>query len=260
MQEWRYYQLPDGTICCGVHSRNKERVELPKVKNILSEVVVTKGEGKVTVRKMQMMRSVEDLGNYARVYPNFKHGGRKDAIFPCNTLSPMSLGPIEHGQPSFPPAQNLENMWQGSKCYEDEMNDKGRPTQKFFDTEYKMYLDDVPHRHKEQYKTSKCLFMIWEKEKKKLIKLPYVESRQIYCHFYAKYAREQDAFKKLKKLHDEGINICIYGYDGYEPSDDIEKDYLDPKRPFGHELVLYVMLKYKEEDWIWKKHSTLNLT
>lgn len=258
-----YYKLNDGRIVCGVHSRGKERVELPKIKKVLEKVEVTKGEGKIEVRKIQMMKSVEDLGNYARCFPNFKHGGRKDACFDCSSLSPFRLGPIDHGQPSLPPAKNLENFFQFNKVYSDEVDKNTQPTQKFFDTQLKGYLDEVPHRHKPQYKIEKCLYSIWEKKDKTLVSLSYVESRQIYSHFYVKYAREQEAFKKLVKLHEDGYNICIYGYDGYPTNDvkasDMEEYYLDPSKPFGHELVLYTMLKYKPEEYPWIKYGKLEL-
>jgi hypothetical protein len=59
-------------------------------------------------------------------------------------------------------------------------------------------------------------------------------------------------YKYLHTLKDDGYNLQIIGYDGYNlqiigydgftPSDDLYSHYIDPSRPFGHELVLHTML------------------
>jgi hypothetical protein len=71
--------------------------------------------------------------------------------------------------------------------------------------------------------------------------LSYIESRQIYCHYYEQFALASPDFHHLKQLLADGVNLQICGYDAYQPSGTPDTHYLDPSRPFGHELVLYTM-------------------
>ena len=122
-----------GGYYCGTHSKKDEsRTKLNKNPNAkaereedleryFKEIKVNAdtrksidGHGSLACYKMRMMKSVPLDSNYLNVFPNFKHGGRKDGIG-CSTLSPMSIGPIDHGQPGLPPALNLENLHQGNK-------------------------------------------------------------------------------------------------------------------------------------------------
>lgn len=70
----------------------------------------------------------------------------------------------------------------------------------------------------------------------------YVQSRYFYCHFYEQLAKETVDFKKLQHYLDEGINLRIVGYDGYNVTKDLYTHYTDPTKAFGHELVLYSLL------------------
>jgi hypothetical protein len=64
-------------------------------------------------------------------------------------------------------------------------------------------------------------------------------------------------YKRLLVARENGTNLIIVGYDGYQPDDvNIEDHYLDPSRSFGHELVLYTMLKFPKAQWPWIKHKT----
>lgn len=40
--------------------------------------------------------------------------------------------------------------------------------------------------------------------------------------------------------------------------ENIEKEYLNDKVPFGHERVLFTMLTLNENDYPWKKYKTFN--
>ncbi len=276
-----YFKVKDEHLC-GVHSKKcTNRVELPKnpqrgkqkeekleEENVEIERYrqknVKKGlRGKVTCVKMRMMSEVEYLPGYLRVFPNFKHENRKDG-FGCKSLSPMSLGPIEHGQPGLPDSLNLENFHQGDKKFEFE-------TMKEFKKKRKeMYLDLVPHRHKydrallkkqnDNINVPECSIFRDEEGEDKCY--TYIQSRYFYCHFYELLAKQTKCYTELREMLQDGYNLAIFGYDAYPPSDDIYSDYKDPARPFGHELVLYCLLNIEEpSEYPWniyyRKHKKL---
>jgi hypothetical protein len=74
----------------------------------------------------------------------------------------------------------------------------------------------------------------------------YVESRYFYCHYYEILAKRTADYAKLQRYLDEGINLLIVGYDGYNVTKDLYEHYVDPLKPFGHELVLYTMLMVED--------------
>src|SRR3989344_6186531 len=99
---------------CGVHSRkNENRVKLPVnpnagqrrqerleerqvlVKNVAQQNKELDVKGRVILSKLRMMKEPEHNDGFLKVFPNFKHGHRED-VFGCATLSPKSMGPIEH--------------------------------------------------------------------------------------------------------------------------------------------------------------------
>ena len=126
-----YYQS-ERLFLCGIHSRALKRILLPKISQKLksknkdrklkkdteeiekaAKYNKQKGlKGQVILTKLRMMKSVEDKEGFLKIFPNYKHRNRKDG-FGCCSLSPMSLGPVDHGQPNLPQSQNLENFHQG---------------------------------------------------------------------------------------------------------------------------------------------------
>jgi hypothetical protein len=133
-QNKAYYANLNQKLVCGVHSKEGHRTDLPKnpdqkmlaVKHLaehhatVEEQAVKNREscrrGHVICSKMQMMKAVDDHEGYLKIFPNFKHGNRADGMG-LPSLSPMSLGPIHHGQPNLPPAKNLENFHQFCVCF-----------------------------------------------------------------------------------------------------------------------------------------------
>eukprot|EP01117_Protostelium_nocturnum_P015170 TRINITY_DN5850_c0_g1_i1.p1 TRINITY_DN5850_c0_g1~~TRINITY_DN5850_c0_g1_i1.p1 ORF type:complete len:356 (-),score=129.47 TRINITY_DN5850_c0_g1_i1:34-1101(-) len=269
-----YFQVGN-LLLCGVHSKSEpKRIKLPKRSKaekaafdaMKKESVDAKVEaarvlneregkkGRVIVCKLKMMKNPDEVEGYLNVFPNFKHQGRKDG-FGCAALSPMSLGPIHHGQPDVGPCLNLENFHQGSKCFKDEM-EGDKIGKKFYENRTKWFEDPIPHRHKQK---ETPMFSVFKDKEGKEIRLGYVQSRQLYCNFYERLASETDDFKELKKMREKGTNLQIVGYDGRAIQyNNIEREYLNPREPFGHELVLYTMLV--EEDpskYPWRKHKDL---
>lgn len=266
-----YFELPKKGYFCGVHSKKGQRKELkkftPKEKLVMNEIrdnewkheyecvrnynIKHEREGDIKLYRIKgKASSVEHIAGYISIFPNFKHQNRKDGIG-MSSLSPMKLGPVPVNESKNHPhgkeeSKNLENFHQGNKVYEDEGDT-------FYDQRIKMYSDDIPHRRK--YSSGITKYSIWINKNGEEKKFSYIESRQFYCNFYERLARKENDFYRLKKLIRDGYNIMICGYDAHNITD-IERDYLDESVSFGHERVLYVMLKYKEKDWPWKKYKT----
>lgn len=278
-----YYKVGDKYVC-GVHSRNVDRIELPKRPaaelKLIKEAECQRRDntieeakrqnelagkvGDVILTKMYMMKEPAHRDGYMSVFPNYKHGHRKDG-FGCMRLSPKALGPVQHGQPGLPDALNIENFHQFSKVFPAEVDANGDPTPIYYQNRMKGYLDPVPHRHKFKGVGNIPLYFIWVDDSGEH-RLDYVTSRQFYCNFYQRLAELEDDYIKLRAYRASGYNLNIIGYDAnpiisnnYEETvREIEREYLDPKRPFGHEKVLYAMLVLEKEDYPWIKYKTFH--
>lgn len=260
-----YYES-NGQYVCGVHSKKGERTKLeinPKKEEIeqkrledekamIEQVALenrkNKQKGKVVCSKLRMMKKPDNIEGYMKVFPNFKHQTRRDG-FGCASLSPKSLGPVDHGMPGYPSAKNIENFHQFSKIFEFELEDLEKAKQLRIDA----YKSDKPHRHKyptEQLKkynknVNIPLYSVYVDKYGNEHQYNYVQCRYFYCHWYEKLAKETQDFKQLETMINNGYNLQIIGYDGYQPTNDLYSHYLDESRPFGHELVLYTLLTVK---------------
>jgi len=285
------YYLFDNQPRCGYHSNKNSRIKLKvnpnaealkreKLKRHLETLKLVAAEnrklklkGKIKCTKLKMFQAPALIEGYLNVFPNNKHQNRKDG-FGCSSLSPMRLGPVDHGQPGLPPALNLENFHQGNKCFKEELEKDAKkvfeqdnlntipnPSKRFFETQLKIYNDPIPHRHKaEARKITKGnknipVYSVWKRKDSSIKKCSYIESRQFYCTFYQRLAIQTQDFKTLVKMINDGYNLNIVGYDAFEVTD-IGKHYLDPDRPFGHELVLYTLLATDEKEYPWLKYKT----
>ncbi|AHC55135.1 hypothetical protein D1R32_gp418 [Tunisvirus fontaine2] len=281
-QNRAYWELSDAFLC-GVHARNKElRVALEKTpekekKRLFAQKIAdnkrtakeaaraNNGRGSLDLFRMRMMKEVPLRDGWLNVYPNFRHQNRQDGIG-CKSLSPMSLGPVEHACPSLPPAQNIENFFQGSKVFSQEVDENGNPTELFYENRERLFADPVPKRHKYHGKNKNKnipLYFLWTDSNGKEHRLDYIKSRQTYCNFFERLASETKDYRRLCRLQDRGYNLVFCGYDAHgiseATSEAIEKAYIDPSVPFGHERVLFAMLALRDtpEEYPWRKHKTL---
>lgn len=289
------YWLVDNEVLCGVHSKSmsnrtalpkrsiKDRLRIAKAKKEDADQLIeearleneTEGlEGQVIVSKLRMMASPPDHQGFLKVFPNFKHGNRKDGLG-LPELSPMSLGPVHHTQPDLPPSLNIENLHQFNKVFPSELDKKGNPTEEWYETRNQAYLDPVAHRHKPAAKSATKSkgkinknipkYSIWVLPDGNEQRLTYFESRQIYCTYYERLAKKTKSFRKLRALKKSGTNLQIIGYDGYDlpkgrsEKKIFEKCYLDTTKPFGHELVLAALLILDPDEYPWRKYQTLDL-
>ena len=281
-----YWYVPDIGLLCGVHSKKyKNRIELKKNQKALQALRNNKYKlhedecdfiayeniergisGKLILTKFLMLKDPELVHGVINVYPNFRHGGRRDGIG-LPQLSPKFIGPINHGQPGLPLALNLENFHQGNKVFKSELDTNGHPSKIFYDTRLEMYQSDNPKRHKDVAlddkgkRTNIPVFSIWIDKQGNEHRLSYFQSRQFYCTFYERACLDEScetgkAYKMLKEYIQYGYNLNIIGYDAYVIGNKtIEECYLDITRPFGHELVLYTLLVYPQNEWPWKKYT-----
>ena len=224
---------------------------------------VSKGKhGMVTVSKLKMMGTVPHKEGYLSIFPNAKHGSRKDGLG-MPELSPKVLGPVEHVMPNLPVALNLENYHQHAKVWPFELNNN-KLTQETFDARTQAYNSEIADRHKhskevlKQYgpNINQPLFSVYYDDDGKEHRYNYLECRYFYCHYYEILVSPIASFHRLVDLIQRGTNINIIGYDGYDPSEKSLYDfYLDTSRPFGHELVLYSMLVTPNvKDYPWNKY------
>jgi hypothetical protein len=178
-------------------------------------------------------------------------------------LSPMRLGPFyyktewEGATPSETiKAENLENFWQFSKVWEGEDDtETNKPIDLFFERRKSGWEQVKGQRHVKKGKNPNGnrnipLYSWWKGQK-----LLYQQAREaIYCPLYAAIVKETSAYKKIDKLLEEGYNVQIIGFDGYDyesQNKTLAECFQDQTRPFGHELVLCAMLG---EGAVWPTH------
>jgi hypothetical protein len=191
-------------------------------------------------------------------------------------LSPMFVGPVEiPGVEPSVTAVNIESAWQYSKVYWEVQDGRGRihrhidspeilnPTaawwsfaragwgeQRFLEShpEFKQYKGILRHPVSRLPKAKeKCApaFVWWNGRR-----ISYIEGRrEVYGKLYSEMIVKADAFKRLKGLYDEGRNIALFDFDGTDHvglGRSYEDLINDPGRPFGHGLLLCMLLEGKK--------------
>lgn len=225
------------------------------------------GCGRITAHKMPFRNAKPvPTEGYDPIFPNNWHGhafGYGTGDF--SSLSPMQLGPVVIDGKAT--AKNIENYYQFAKVFPNELLVEkvedcpcrsdfkhARPSELFFTNRDKAYADPVPHRHKKKGVTP--AYSCYEDRH-----YTYVESRWFYCIEMERLAKPTDAFKKLVHMYEnDGRSLEIFGYDAYVPNgtdhESLYKHYIDPKRPFGHEMVLLTMIALGEhyELYPWNRY------
>jgi len=279
-----YYKCSTGKkgvhYLCGVHSKKLEREELKemtkkekhdlkmtRLKQMAADAAITavnSSKPEATLVKMEgMFPFVPIRSGWINVYPNFKSSWQ-GVGFVCPALSPMSLGPVNHGQPGLPPSKTIENFHQFSKFFGKLENKK-----EFKERQIDAFKSPIPHRHKFPKDVLKKVatgnvnipdYFVWIDKSGKEHHLTYIESRQFYCNFYERLVVEKKEYKCLQKLYNMNVKLQICGPDAYGVSivskNGIEEEYLNPKVPFGHERVLLTILTLEPEDYPWRKYKT----
>jgi hypothetical protein len=137
---------------------------------------------------------------------------------------------------------NFENLWQGSKIYDIDLDAAGVIQPSFYQRRAAMCADVKPHRRAlPKSAGATCVGAYWDGQV-----LAYIPSRVQYCSKYAQLVRTTPAYQRLEALVRGGTNVQIIGYDGRDvpvTAEAMRAAYLNPETPFGHELVLTCMLK-----------------
>lgn len=272
------YYSQDEKPLCGYHSDKFARKNLPvdpkakekrenqikgwfKDADIVARRRLMSGKpGTVFLQKMKFFKTNKPLVEGALlVYPNFKHGGRKDGLG-IPDLSPKSIGPITHFEPLTPISMNLENYHQFSKVFPWEVKnypkDNGKdvrsklaklkphqqieaqtllhkcapPAEEFYKRRDKAFQSEIPHRHKftrEEIKKRNNgtsvnipLYAVHTDKEGQERRYTYLQSRWFYCHYYEKHVQNNPNFLRLKSMLKRGYILQICGYDAYEIEED----------------------------------------
>ena len=226
--------------------------------------------GQVRCGRIVHFRSKEPNKAHPTI-PNFININVTSANKKWGALSPMRLGPfiIEedfHKYPSSNPyypdgiepgfvvtddgskqratVTNLENYHQGSKVLDIdliEIDGKNIVKKEFFIRRGKLMHDPQPHRRPVPKSVGRAVASYFDG-----IFYNYYGSRYIYCYLYEQLVTITPEYQELEKMLNEGINLHIIGYDGFDigeiNEENLKKSYLDTTRPFGHELVLCALL------------------
>jgi len=290
-----YFALPDGALVCGVHGKGKSGSVLPS--NPEAPRLAREAEGRqaasieaareanraagrpgvVALAPLSMFRKPEVLPGFLAVFPNHKAGSAVTATrFCARELSPMVLGPVEHGQPGLPPAQLLESYWQANKAFFSEVGKDGNPLPVWYERRKELYASTTPRRHKlgaskaEHLKNSgigagnpnAALYSIFVDKDGTERRYSYVDSRRFYCHFYEATAGATAAFAELSRLREAGTNLQIFDPDGCPMASDLPqpeleafvlREYENAARPFGHGKVLFTMLALPSKQRPWAR-------
>jgi len=177
-------------------------------------------------------------------------------------LSPMKLGPLNvyepiingvihpgfrdfNGKVQVGVCQIYENFWQYSKVYSVDTVTNGIPSQSFFDRRAKGFASTKPKRR--VYPKKDGVIPITSYHNGELV--PYIPSREVYVRRYAELAYRHPKYRELENMVNGGMNLLIIGLDGIPNGENIplsldllDKEYIDPSHPFGHESVIAAML------------------
>jgi len=219
------------------------------------------GSPVITATKIRGRGKPVPQAGFTPIFPNNWHGhGFGYGTGDFSSLSPMRLGPTVGG------ALNIENYYQFAKVFPNELSEERcdcgspslgehfKPSPKFYETKAAAYADKTPHRHKQKN-------VIPAYSDYDGVHCDYIESRYYYCSEMERLAKDTPAFKRLYDMFwVEKKSLEIFGYDAYPPDvNNLHGHYNDPKRPFGHELVILTMIVLKPDDYPWKRKGVKRL-
>jgi len=155
-------------------------------------------------------------------------------------VSPFFLGPI----PMWGnlEAKNLENAWQYSKVYVDQVDENNNPTKEWFAWMKAGIALEKAVRYP-RGRGAVPLYSYWDGRK-----LSYIEARhQIYAPLYAKAVEKTVAYGKIKSLFDKNNGrLCLWDFDGYDHKRiglSLEEVFYNTHKKMGHGFVLAMMLR-----------------
>ena len=154
-------------------------------------------------------------------------------------LSPFFLGPCRLYNDLI--SQNMENAWQYSKVYLDQVDQEGNPTKNYFNWAKTGWNKSRADRYP-RGKGAKPLYSYWNGEK-----LDYIEARKkIYIPLYANAVQKTDSFQRLVEIYQKNKSITLFDFDGYDYLSlkmTLQQVIEDPTRKMGHGFVLAMLLE-----------------
>lgn len=155
------------------------------------------------------------------------------------SLSPFLMGPVKlYG---IYTAQNMENAWQYSKVYPCHVDESGNPTPSYRKWALEGWMNERAVRYP-MGKGAIPLYSLWDGEK-----LDYISARKkIYIPLYSKLARATIGYKKLEMMCENGGEIVLFDFDGYDNERfnmTMDEVVNNPKKKMGHAFVLKMMLE-----------------
>ena len=174
-------------------------------------------------------------------------------------LSPFYLGPVECYDGLV--SQTFERAWQCAKVYPWMADADGNPNAGYYAWRNEMWgRKDFSSKIEIRFPVGKenvrkCLYAWWKVDGA-FRKLGYVAARKaIYMSLYAKAVVKTEAYRRLVELRDEGKNLMLIDFDGYNPyhphygfaSDDAVRTYNAvvhcPLLKMGHGFTLAMLLE-----------------
>jgi hypothetical protein len=208
-----------------------------KKKKPMGTITITVAEG----RKMGPL-----IDGFERIYTDPRNVSKRDGML-VPELHPARIGPIEHDQPTLPPAKNLEVFHRANQVYSETAG------KTFHTNQVKAYGEEKPKRAAGK----PLVFYMWRvppnhpkgevvdfAECKELHLTP-LDGREIYSKTYHKMVCRSAAFMDLVRRMELGYNLDIVSVSKMEGSQaECEALYRDLSRPFHYTHVLYMMLLY----------------
>lgn len=155
------------------------------------------------------------------------------------SLSPFFCGPVDLYQEYN--SINVENAWQFAKVYEYYLEEDGSVGERYFKWAQDGWNDTRAHRYP-MGKEAKPLYSYWDGEK-----IGYTEARKkIYIPLYSSAVKKTFAFEKLKKMHEDGKDLYLWDFDGYDHKAlglTFDQVINDPNRKMGHAFVIAMLLE-----------------
>jgi len=158
-------------------------------------------------------------------------------------LSPFILGPISTYLPDLF-SKNFENLWQYSKVYPTQVDERGQPTITWLQWRLNGWNNPRAVRYP-MGKGAKPLYSYWDG-----LKMGYIEARKkIYAKKYSENVVKTKSFRNLFSLYEEacskGSDITLLDYDAYDYINKgmSLKDVINyPSLKMGHAFVLAMTL------------------
>ncbi len=155
----------------------------------------------------------------------------------CKALSPFYLGPVDLYDGWI--SNTMEAAWQHSKVYEKYTTD-GEINDGYWIWAYSGWNSKRPERYP-MGKGAKPLYSYWNGTK-----YGYVDARKnIYIPLYKECALKTEAYYKLKKMYEDGVDFYLWDFDVDYNNKSYEELVNDSTKTFGHGYVLKYMMEGK---------------